>query len=75
MRRLLAGANTRNEAALLLEVLGGLVRVEHHGGVEVREEHDEDDIEDPVDPAARERAGKGLHPTHVGEEHGELSGK
>ena len=48
MRRLLAGANTRNEAALLLEVLGGLVRVERDRGVEEAEEHDHQRVQGDV---------------------------
>ena len=55
-----------------LKVLSRVVRVEHHGGVEVREEHDEDHVEDPVEPTAREGACNGLDPAHAGEEDRDL---
>src|SRR6266481_4064710 len=44
-RGALAGANARNEAAMLLEIVGGLGRVEHDRGIEEREEHDQRQIE------------------------------
>ena len=40
-RRARAGTDAGHETAVLLQILGRLVRVEHHGGVEEAEEDDE----------------------------------
>ena len=60
-----ARTHTGNEAALLAQVVGRLLRIEHHGGVEVREEHDEQHGEDPVDPAGGDGVGHRRQPAHV----------
>lgn len=65
--------HARNKAALLLKVIGRVIGVEHHGGVEVREEHDEDNVKHPVEPTGRKRGGNCLNPADAGEEHGNLS--
>src|SRR5215211_4839546 len=44
-RRALARADSRDKAAVLLEVVGRLLRIEHDRGVEEREKDDENDIE------------------------------
>ena len=45
-------------AAVLLEVVGHVHRVEGHRRVEVGEEDDEHDVEGVVDPAARAASGR-----------------
>ena len=65
-------ANARDKAALLAQLVCRLGGVEHHGRVEVRKGDDKDDGEHPVDPAGRERVGKGLNPLDRREEHREL---
>lgn len=45
----LARADAEDEAALLLEVLCDLFRVEDHGGVEEGEHHDQQEVCDPVE--------------------------
>ena len=57
----LAGPNARHEAAVLLQVLGGVGRVEHHGRVEEAEEHDQADIGQEIERrAVRQIGGKEL---------------
>src|SRR5580704_3349195 len=48
----LARPDARNEATMLLEVVGGLGRVEHDRGIEEREEHDQREIQDQEQRAA-----------------------
>ena len=62
-----ARAHAGDEAALLAQVVGRVLGVEHHGGVEVREEHDQEHREDPVDPARRHRVGHVREPLDVEE--------
>ena len=44
---------------------GRVIGVEHHGGVEVREEHDKRHGKDPVDPARRDRVSESRQPIDV----------
>ena len=61
--RPLAWPNARDEAAVLLEVVGGLGRVEHDRGVEEGEEHDQRDVEDEEErPAVAELRGQNGEP-------------
>lgn len=57
--------DTRDEAALLAQIVRRLLRIEHHGGVEVREEHDEQQRENPVEPPRGQRIGGRRKPTDV----------
>ena len=60
-----SGADARDEAALLAQVLAHLVRIEHHRRVEVREEDDQDHGQDPVDRTGAERVGERRQPADV----------
>ena len=66
--------HTRNKAALLLELVGCVLRIEHHSRVEIRKEHDEQYRKYPVDPTRCKRICKGLNPIDTREEHRELRG-
>src|SRR5229473_6304181 len=59
----LAGADAGYEAAVLLEVVGGVGRLEHHGGVAEAEEDDQADIGQEVERLAVAEPGSDpLHP-------------
>src|SRR5579863_2663318 len=53
LRRPFAGTHAGDEAAVLLQIVGGVLRVENRRGVEEREEHNQRDIYNDVDRAAR----------------------
>ena len=58
--RALARPDAGNEAAVLLQIVRGLGRVEHDRGVEEGEEHDQRDVEDQEQrPAVAELRGDG----------------
>src|SRR5207248_10152267 len=62
-RGALAGTNARDEAAMLLEIIGGLSRVEHDRGVKEREEHDQREVKyQEQRPAVAELRGDPLKP-------------
>src|SRR3954464_9065071 len=62
-RRGAAGPDARDEAAVLLHVVGDVDRVERDGRVEVAEEDDQADVEQVVAPVARvKRLRDPLHP-------------
>ena len=65
LNRRRARPHAGDEPSLLAQVVGRLLGVEHHGGVEVREEHDEQHGEDPVDPPGRDGVGHRREPPHV----------
>ena len=46
--RALARPDARNEATLLLQILGDLIRMENHGRVKIGERHDQHEIHDAV---------------------------
>ena len=56
---------TRDKATLLAQVVRRFLRIEHHGGVEIREEHDKDDGQNPVYPTRGNGIGERSQPTHV----------
>ena len=56
---------TRDKATLLAQVVRRFLRIEHHRGVEIREKHDEDDGQNPVNPTRGNGIGERRQPTHV----------
>ena len=64
--RLLARANARNEAAVLLQIVGGVGRIEDDRGVEERKEDDQQPIEPACRAAGRGSAGAPTSVSHSG---------
>ena len=63
VRRILAGANARNKAAILLQIIRRLCRIEDNGRVEKREKHNHRHIQDHVGgPPMGQHRGQGLQP-------------
>ena len=56
LRRPLARTHARNEAAVLLQIVGGVGRIEDRRRVEEREEHDQHDVKDEIERRCRARA-------------------
>ena len=60
-----AGTHTGDEATLLAQIVRRVLGVEHHRGVEVREEHDEQHGQNPVEPPSGNCISERRQPTNV----------
>ena len=61
----LTRTDSRDEAALLLQILSSLARIEHHRGVEVGEKDDETCGKDPVHPTSGNSVSHNSEPADV----------
>lgn len=57
--------DARNEAALLAQIVRRLLRIEHHRGIEVCEEYDEQQRKNPVEPPRGQRISRRREPADV----------